>query len=75
MTEPRYRASTGRGFPAGATPQAGGVNFSIFSLHDRGARLLLFDGDAAEPNQVIELDPVVNRTFFFWHGDISHTID
>jgi len=29
--------------PLGATPSAGGVNFSVFSRHATGVQLLLFD--------------------------------
>ncbi|MFQ5635655.1 MAG: glycogen debranching protein GlgX, partial [Gammaproteobacteria bacterium] len=36
--------------------------------HAHSATLLLFDGDDdRRPAQRIELDPVINRTFFFWH--------
>ena len=58
--------------PLGATPDADGVNFSIFSYDAKGVELLLFDkpNDLA-PTQVIPLDPVVNTTFFFWHIYVS----
>jgi isoamylase len=52
----------------GARPGTNGVNFCTFSRHATRIDLLLFDGpDAKEPFQTIELDPKVNRTFFFWH--------
>ena len=68
MNKAPYRTRTGQGYPAGATVADDGVNFSVFTRHGHAATLLLFDGDdAREPVQTIELDPVVNRTFFFWH--------
>ncbi|HYW80457.1 MAG TPA: glycogen debranching protein GlgX [Thermoguttaceae bacterium] len=58
----------GRPHPLGATLDAGGVNFSIFSEHASSVELLLFanHGDV-EPTRVIELNPVENKTFHFWH--------
>ena len=54
--------------PLGATPGLDGVNFSLFSENATGVELLLFAAqDAAEPFQVIRLDPSVNKTFHFWH--------
>lgn len=68
MTHAPYRNRTGQGYPAGATVTDGGVNFSIFTRHGQSASLLLFErDDDPEPVQTIELDPVDNRTFFFWH--------
>lgn len=68
MKSAPFRISVGRGYPAGATVTEDGVNFSIFSRHGRAAKLLLFDDDRKRrPIQEIELDPVANRTFFFWH--------
>ena len=54
--------------PVGATPGPDGVNFSIFSGNATGVELLLFAShDAPEPFQTIRLDPMVNKTFHFWH--------
>src|SRR3989338_3611841 len=54
--------------PLGATVDAGGVNFSVFSHHATGVKLLLFGGhDQTQPVEVVRLDPAVNRTFHFWH--------
>jgi glycogen operon protein len=64
----RYATRAGRHFPAGAIPDAGGVNFCIFSRDAAAAELRLFEAaDSEVPSQVIALDPDVNRTFFFWH--------
>ena len=61
-------AERGSPHPLGATPGLDGVNFSLFSENATGVELLLFAAqDAAEPFQVIQLDPSVNKTFHFWH--------
>src|SRR5262249_28555727 len=45
-----------------------GVNFSVFSRNATAVELLLFhEHDDLEPVQIIKLNPVDNRTFFFWH--------
>ena len=63
-----YEVSPGSPHPLGATPDAGGVNFSIFSEHATSVDLLLFDNhDDPEPVQVISLDSAVNKSFHFWH--------
>jgi isoamylase len=58
----------GASSPLGATPCHGGVSFSLFSKHATGVELLLFDGVSdAKAARVIRLDPVVNRTYHYWH--------
>jgi len=58
----------GRPYPLGATPERGGVNFSLFSSHATAVQLLLFDRyDQAQPTLVIDLDPEENRTYYYWH--------
>jgi glycogen operon protein len=53
---------------SGANFIDGGVNFCCFSRHATAVELLLFDhADSPSPYQVIELDPKLHRTFFFWH--------
>ncbi|MCW5881784.1 MAG: glycogen debranching protein GlgX [Anaerolineae bacterium] len=55
-------------YPLGATVQDGGVNFSLYADRATGIDLLLFDGpDGVEPVQTIRLDPIYNRTFYYWH--------
>ena len=55
-------------FPIGATEVEGGVNFSVFSKNSTKLELLLFENDKATiPSEVIEFDPVENRTGFYWH--------
>jgi isoamylase len=58
----------GRAYPLGATVQEDGVNFSLFSKNATSVQLLLFDrADAPHPSHVFELDPKINRTFYYWH--------
>src|SRR5215475_5745357 len=58
----------GRAGPIGATVVDGGVNFSMFSRHASGVDLLFFDRDNdPQPARTIALDPVTNRTYYYWH--------
>jgi len=64
----KFNVKPGLRFPFGATLDANGVNFSVFSRHANGAELLLFEhANSAEPFQIITLDVEVHRTFFSWH--------
>jgi glycogen operon protein len=67
-------AESGRSYPLGATPLAGGVNFSVYSRAASGIDLLLFD-DASDgkPSRVISLDPGSNRTWHYWHVFVPGT--
>ncbi|MCK5795985.1 MAG: glycogen debranching protein GlgX [Deltaproteobacteria bacterium] len=66
--KPRYDVEPGEPFPAGATPNVGGVNFSIFSREATSVELLLFEAhDSPRPFQTVHLDLKRNRSFFFWH--------
>jgi isoamylase len=59
---------SGRSSPLGATVVPGGVNFSLFSRHAAGVALVLFDRkDDAKASRVVNLDPVANRTYYYWH--------
>jgi isoamylase len=59
---------TGRSSPLGATPDEGGVNFSLFSRNATGVELLLFDHeDDTGPARVIRIDPETNRSYHYWH--------
>ncbi len=63
-----YSVAIGHRYPAGATPEKDGTNFCIFSRHATAIQLLLYEKpDSSSPFQLIDLDPAVNRTFFFWH--------
>jgi isoamylase len=60
--------SVGQSFPIGATLVDGGVNFSIFSRTAKQMELLLFDcEDAQEASRIIEINPITNRTYHYWH--------
>ena len=66
---PPFTVERGQPHPLGATPDAQGVNFSLFSERASAVELLLFDQhDSPEPVQVISLDAKVHRTFHFWHA-------
>ncbi|HLZ62922.1 MAG TPA: glycogen debranching protein GlgX [Ktedonosporobacter sp.] len=58
----------GHSHPLGATPDAHGVNFSVFTDHATSVELLLFyECFDLEPFLTIPLDPTRNKTFQFWH--------
>jgi glycogen operon protein len=58
----------GYSFPLGATIRAGGVNFCLYSKSATAIDLLLFAApDAPKPERVIALEPLVHRTFHYWH--------
>jgi glycogen operon protein len=61
---------TGQSYPLGATPHAGGVNFSVYSKHCDALELLLYEGaDDPRPSRVIPLEASENhRTFHYWHA-------
>src|SRR4051812_37779301 len=60
--------NAGQSSPLGANVITGGVNFSIFSRTATGMELLLFDAaDDAKPSRTIALDPVKNRSYYYWH--------
>ncbi|MFZ5867020.1 MAG: glycogen debranching protein GlgX [Thermodesulfobacteriota bacterium] len=63
-----FEIRTGTRYPLGASWQAQGTNFSIFSRHATSVELLLYErADSPKPLEIIKLDPSANRTFFFWH--------
>src|SRR5215472_18808261 len=63
-----FETEKGVPHPLGATVQADGVNFSIFSDNATGIELLLFDKhDSPKPFQSAKLIPSRNKTFHFWH--------
>lgn len=61
------RLRPGRSFPPGATVSQGGTNFCVFSRNCDWMELLLFDRADSAPSDVIRLDGVRNRTFYYWH--------
>jgi isoamylase len=63
-----YRIKPGHAHPLGATPDANGVNFSIFVERGTSVELLLFDAhDDPEPVYTIQLDPYTHRSWHLWH--------
>ena len=66
---PKYELLPGKTFPIGATVEEDGVNFCLY-CDERviAVELLLFvQGDALEPYEIIQLDPLINRSFYLWH--------
>jgi glycogen operon protein len=64
--------SRGHSAPLGATVEAEGVNFSLYSRDAAGVDLLLFDEvDAPKPSHIIPFDPSANRTYHYWHVFLS----
>ena len=60
---------TGATAPLGASVQAGGVNFSVFSRSATRIELLLFDReDSREPSAILPLEPQAHRTYHYWHA-------
>ena len=64
------RDNTARSHPLGATPAAGGVNFSVFSRSASAIELLLFDRMDPRPSRVIRIDPestarIITGTFLY----------
>jgi glycogen operon protein len=69
MDIPMYEIQAGQPHPIGATPDANGVNFVLFSEHATSIELLLFAAaNDPQPVQTITLDPQQHRTFHFWHA-------
>jgi glycogen operon protein len=63
-----YPTEPGNYHPLGATPDAGGVNFSLYSDGASGVELLLFASHTdPQPSQVVVLDPDTNHCFHYWH--------
>ena len=60
-----WRVQPGEPFPLGATPDAHGTNFSIFSEVAERVELCLFDADGRETRVDLR-----ERTAFCWHGYI-----
>lgn len=64
------RVLPGKSFPLGATvtPDKSGVNFCVYSRNATMVELLLFDSPEAEhPSDIIRLNILNNRSYFYWH--------
>jgi isoamylase len=63
------KSELGVSHPLGATLSGGGANFSLFSRSASRVELLFFDGVAdSRPSRVVELDPLIHRTYHYWHA-------
>ena len=59
---------SGLSHPLGATLYDNGVNFSVYSKNATSIELLLFDSvNDVHPTEIIQLDPVANKTYHYWH--------
>ena len=67
MNTSQFQVGPGRSSPLGATVDADGVNFAIFSQHATKVMLCLFDENGVE-HQVITLP---EREGHVWHGHLS----
>ncbi len=51
----------------------GGVNFSLFSRTASQVELVFFDREEdAKPSRTIQLDPIDNRTYYYWHACVPN---
>lgn len=58
----------GESYPLGSKLHGDGVNFSLFSRNALSVALLLFDHiDDRQPSRIIQLDPLRNHTYHYWH--------
>src|SRR5205814_5161176 len=60
--------SAGKWYPLGATVQAAGVNFALYSQSASDVFLLLFDKEDGEPTEIIKLE---SRTKCVWHAFVE----
>ncbi|MFC2030113.1 glycogen debranching protein GlgX [Chloroflexota bacterium] len=64
----REMTGSGKSYPLGASVQADGVNFCVYSKNSTKLELMLFDSvDDPLPASAITLDGRQNRTFHYWH--------
>src|SRR5262249_39113110 len=64
---PDFAVTRGHPLPYGVSVRRDGVNFSVFSKHATGVRLVLFLPGEAESVLELPLDPRYNRTGDLWH--------
>ena len=66
------RTSPGKPLPFGASPNARGTQFSVFSRNATAVTLVLFDSpQSSRPLREIGLDPHLNRTGDVWHVQVD----
>jgi glycogen operon protein len=69
-----HRVTSGKSYPLGAkvAPDNSGVNFCVYSHNATAVELLLFDEiDSIQPSDVIRLDILNHRTYFYWHAFVE----
>jgi isoamylase len=64
-TQPAFHTRPGRPYPLGATPETGGINFSIFSEEATAVTLCLYD--PGQPDIELARLPLTERTELVWH--------
>jgi glycogen operon protein len=64
----KLTVTPGKWFPLGASCQAGGVNFALYSAHATGVLLQLFDSPDQPPTAEIRLE---TRTRNVWHSFVA----
>jgi glycogen operon protein len=69
MAETTPGVEFGSSYPLGASVDARGVNFSVYSKNASAVDLLLFNSaDESRPSKVIALEPPQHRTYHYWHA-------
>lgn len=75
----KYELLPGKTYPIGATlnRECTGVNFCLYcDERATGVELLLFAHcDDLEPDEIIQLDPLINRSFYFWHIFVTGLVE
>jgi len=64
---PDFAVARGHPLPYGVSARRDGVNFSVFSKHASGVRLVIFLPGEADSVLELPLDPRYNRTGDLWH--------
>ena len=66
------RVTPGKPRPLGATPDATGVQFAVFSRHATAVTVCLFDeAEQALPSREVVLDAALHRTGDVWHAHVE----
>jgi isoamylase len=68
MRRSRLAVHTGAPYPLGATPDAKGVNFALFSANATKVEVCLFDGDGRQEITRVRLPELTDEV---WHGYIA----
>lgn len=69
-----FKVYPGNSYQLGAhvAPDGSGVNFCVYSRNATAVELLLFKGsEDPQPLQVIRLDILNHRTYFYWHAFVE----